>query len=89
MQVKSLMALSLNNPVRLAADPSGKVPKNLVQEVIRLKGAASSKKEAIVTALCARSFKEKTIVFCKTKQQAHKLKVLFGLLKLPQAGQAQ
>lgn len=82
------MALSLRNPVRLAADASGKVPKNLVQEVVRVKGTAPSKKEAIVLALCSRTFKEKVIVFCKTKQQAHRLKLLFGLLKLPPAGRS-
>ncbi|GMH39995.1 hypothetical protein BSKO_07899 [Bryopsis sp. KO-2023] len=85
--VQALMALSLKNPVRLAADPSGKVPKKLIQEITRLKGANAEKKEALVLALCARTFQEKTIVFCKTKSQAHRLKLLFGLLKLPPAGE--
>ena len=30
-EVKKLMQLSLDKPVRIAADPSGRVPKNLVQ----------------------------------------------------------
>jgi hypothetical protein len=36
-QVRDLMALSLKQPVRLAADAAAAAPKSLVQEVVRLK----------------------------------------------------
>ncbi len=40
-------------------------------------------------ALCARSFKAgHAIIFFKTKQRAHRAKILFGLLGLPPAGAA-
>ncbi len=55
---------------------------------MRLKGAASAAaKEAVCLALCGRSFASgRTIIFCKTKTRAHRLKILFGLAKLPPAG---
>ncbi|KIY91471.1 ATP-dependent RNA helicase DDX27 [Monoraphidium neglectum] len=86
-QVRDLMALSLKQPVRLAADAAAAAPKSLVQEVVRLKGSQVSQKEAVLLALCARSFSQgRTIVFTATKQKAHRLKILFGLCKLPPAG---
>jgi hypothetical protein len=36
-KVRDLMALSLKQPVRLAADAAAAAPKGLVQEVVRLK----------------------------------------------------
>lgn len=40
-------------------------------------------------ALCSRSFSGgRTIVFFKTKQKAHRAKILFGLSGLPPAGQS-
>lgn len=184
-QVKQLMALSLKNPVRLAADVVGLAPKLLTQEIVRIKvrgslspsclpdpivapslhvfampilkckhvpymssmptqppylyftpcssilcnlrpfatclmpsirylgqghklplpqiacltgdksalpvfvvqGEAEGSKEAMLLALCSRSFKGgRTIIFFKTKQRAHKMKILFGLAGLPDAG---
>jgi hypothetical protein len=52
-------------------------------------GAQVAQKEAVLLALCARSFSGgRTIVFTRTKQRAHRLKILFGLCKLPPAGGA-
>jgi ATP-dependent RNA helicase DDX27 len=45
-------------------------------------------KEALLLALCSRSFNNgQAIVFFKTKQRAHRMKILFGLCKLPPAGE--
>lgn len=50
-------------------------------------GAAAAHKEAVLLAMCARSFRgAPTIIFFRTKQRAHRLKILFGLLGLPAAG---
>ncbi|PSC68971.1 DEAD-box ATP-dependent RNA helicase 28 [Micractinium conductrix] len=87
-EVKKLVALSLNHPVRLAADAKASAPKLLTQEIMRLKGAAAAQKEAALLALCSKSFREgRTIIFAKTKQRAHRLKILFGLAGLPPAGE--
>lgn len=84
-EVKKLAAVSLKDPVRLAADEIGAAPKGLVQEIVRLKGAdAVAKKEAILMSMCARTLAEgRTIVFFRTKQRAHRMKILFGLAGLP------
>lgn len=74
--------------MRLAADAVAAAPATLAQEVVRLKGAAGGAKEAVLLALAARSFASgRAIVFCKTKQRAHRLKLLFGLCGLPPAGE--
>jgi ATP-dependent RNA helicase DDX27 len=86
-EVQALMSLSLKSPVRLAADAAAAAPKSLVQEIVRLKGAQAALKEAMLCALCSRSFGGgRTIVFFKTKQKAHRMKILFGLCKLAAAG---
>ena len=86
-QVKDLIDLSLRHPVRLAADESAAAPKALTQEILRLKGKASLKKEATLLAMVSRSFKDsgRVIIFYSTKQKAHRAKILFGLAELPMA----
>lgn len=86
-QVKDLIKLSLRHPVRLAADATSAAPKALTQEVLRLKGKASVKKEATLLALIARGFRTsgRAIIFFSTKQKAHRAKILFGLADLPLA----
>lgn len=87
-EVRRLAALSLRQPVRLAADPTAAAPEKLTQEIVRLKGAAAAHKEAVLLALASRSFTGgRTIVFFKTKQRAHRAKILFGLAGLPAAGE--
>eukprot|EP00887_Chlorella_sp_A99_P002207 scaffold21.g2207.t1 len=87
-EVQRLVALSLRHPVRLAADAAAAAPAELAQEIVRLKGAAAAQKEAALLALCARSLAGgRAIVFARTKQRAHRLKILFGLGGLPPAGE--
>jgi len=87
-QVERLSAVSLQAPVRLAADQAYSAPRDLVQEVLRLKGAAGESKEAALLALCSRSLQQgRTIIFCGRKQHAHRMKVVFGLCGLPAAGE--
>jgi len=87
-EVKELVKLSLNKPVRIAADPTGRVPKKLVQEIIRVEGEETGKKkEALLCALCSESFSGGgSIVFCSTKRRAHRIKLLFDMLNLPPTG---
>lgn len=99
-EVKDLIALSLKHPVRLAADAISAAPATLRQEVVRLRGAAVTGKEAILLALASRKGKDgekgekgsnpcqgRTIVFFSTKQKAHRAKILFGLSGLPPAAE--
>ncbi|XP_078166668.1 DEA(D/H)-box RNA helicase family protein isoform X1 [Carex rostrata] len=78
-EVDSLVQLSLNKPVRLEADPSLRRPKSLTEEVVRIRRAREVNREAVLLALCSKTFKQKVIIFSGTKKAAHRLKILFGL----------
>jgi ATP-dependent RNA helicase DDX27 len=88
-EVNALVALSLRHPVRLAADAAAASPASLRQEVVRLKGSGTMKKEATLLALVSRSFASsgRCIIFFSTKQRAHRAKILFGFAGLPTAAE--
>ncbi|KAL0360530.1 UNVERIFIED_CONTAM: DEAD-box ATP-dependent RNA helicase 28 [Sesamum radiatum] len=78
-QVDELIKLSLNKPLRLSADPSTKRPATLTEEVVRIRRMREGNHEAVLLALCSKTFTSKVIVFSGTKKAAHRLKILFGL----------
>ncbi|KAL2632017.1 hypothetical protein R1flu_016703 [Riccia fluitans] len=84
-EVDELVKLSLNSPVRLSADPKTQRPSTLTEEVVKIRPNMEGDKEAVLLALCTRSFKSKVIIFSGTKVEAHRLKILFGLLGLKAA----
>ena len=78
--VEELASLSMRNPARLSADSLGTTPTTLTEEIVKIKPQFVAKKEAHLLSLLSRSFKGKeTIVFAKTKVQAHRLKIVLGL----------
>lgn len=79
-EVDELINLSLNKPLRLSADPSTKRPATLTEEVVRIRRTREGNHEAVLLALCTKTFTSKVIVFSGTKQAAHRLKIIFGLL---------
>jgi ATP-dependent RNA helicase DDX27 len=62
-EVDALVQLSLNSPVRLSADPSTKRPVTLSEEVVKIRPALEGDKEAVLLALCTRTFRSKVIIF--------------------------
>ncbi|KAG9146526.1 hypothetical protein Leryth_022588 [Lithospermum erythrorhizon] len=84
-QVDDLIKLSLNKPVRLSADPSTKRPATLTEEVVRIRRMREGNDEAVLLALCTKTFTSKVIIFSGMKQEAHRLKILFGLAGLKAA----
>ncbi|ONK72634.1 uncharacterized protein A4U43_C04F21440 [Asparagus officinalis] len=78
-EVDKLVKLSLTKPVRLQADPSTKRPATLTEEVVRIRRMREVNQEAVLLALCSKTFTKKVIVFSGTKQAAHRLKIIFGL----------
>ncbi|KAL0912626.1 hypothetical protein M5K25_018610 [Dendrobium thyrsiflorum] len=84
-EVDQLVILSLNKPVRLQADPSTKRPVTLTEEIVRIRRIREANQEAVLLALCSKTFIEKVIVFSGTKQAAHRLKIIFGLAGLKAA----
>ncbi|XP_077246250.1 DEA(D/H)-box RNA helicase family protein [Tasmannia lanceolata] len=78
-EVDDLIKLSLTRPMRLSADPSTKRPATLIEEVVRIRRMREVNQEAVLLALCSKTFTSKVIIFSGTKQAAHRLKILFGL----------
>ncbi|KAG8048674.1 hypothetical protein GUJ93_ZPchr0009g1019 [Zizania palustris] len=61
-EINELVTLSLNKPVRLEADPSLKRPATLTEEVIRIRRTREANQEAVLLALCLKTFKDKVII---------------------------
>ena len=85
--VRDLVLLSLNQPVQVTIDPFDSVVERLTQEFVRIKQKASveeetREREAIVLALCQRSFKQRVLVFCQSKAECHRLFLLFSFFQL-------
>ena len=85
--VSDLVLLSLNQPVKVTIDPFDSVVERLTQEFVRIKQKASvdeetREREAIVLALCQRSFKQRVLVFCQSKEECHRLFLLFSFFQL-------
>ncbi|KAF0889955.1 hypothetical protein E2562_034411 [Oryza meyeriana var. granulata] len=47
--------------------------------VVRIRRAREANQEAVLLALCLKTFKDKVIIFSGTKHSAHRLKIIFGL----------
>ncbi|KAJ3210698.1 nucleolar DEAD-box protein required for synthesis of 60S ribosomal subunit [Dinochytrium kinnereticum] len=83
--VDDLIKLSLNKPVRLFLDKNTAIASKLTQEFIRVRSHKEVSKPAMLAALCARTYREQTIVFFASKAAAHRMKIVFGLLGLKAA----
>ncbi|KAJ1375233.1 P-loop containing nucleoside triphosphate hydrolase [Sesbania bispinosa] len=84
-EVDELIKLSLSKPLRLSADPSAKRPATLTEEVVRIRRMREVNQEAVLLAMCSKTFTSKVIIFSGTKQAAHRLKIIFGLAGLKAA----
>ncbi|PIN17291.1 ATP-dependent RNA helicase [Handroanthus impetiginosus] len=84
-EVDDLIKLSLNKPLRLSADPLAKRPATLTEEVVRIRRMREANQEAVLLALCSKTFTSKVIIFSGMKKAAHRLKILFGLAGLKAA----
>ncbi|KAE9591041.1 putative RNA helicase [Lupinus albus] len=84
-EVDELIKLSLSKPLRLSADPSAKRPATLTEEVVRIRRMREVNQEAVLLAMCSKTFTARVIIFSGTKQAAHRLKIIFGLAGLKAA----
>ena len=80
--VKDLVKLSLSRPVRIDVDPLYNSADKLHQEFVRIRKGRENHRDAILVALCTRTFKKRTIIFFEQKWMAHRMKLIFGLLNL-------
>jgi len=81
-QIKDLIQVSLNRPIRLFIDDNQSVAPYLRQEFIRIREHREGDREAITAALLTRTFHDRVIIFAQTKKQCHRMHVMLGLLGL-------
>eukprot|EP01027_Heterolobosea_sp_BB2_P019439 GEZU01027292.1.p1 GENE.GEZU01027292.1~~GEZU01027292.1.p1 ORF type:complete len:485 (-),score=185.06 GEZU01027292.1:101-1555(-) len=84
-KVDKLAQLSLKHPVRVSVDSRKETAKGLIQEFIRIRERKESDKEAILVALCKRTFTSKTIIFCNLKATCARVTMLFHCVGLKAA----
>lgn len=80
--VNELARLSLNKPVRIKIDDLEASSSTLTQEFLRVRAGSKQDlvaREATLVAVCRRTFQARTIIFFRSKQTAHRMKVVFGL----------
>ncbi|OXB57613.1 hypothetical protein ASZ78_010575 [Callipepla squamata] len=81
-EVKDLASVSLKNPVRIFVNSNTDVAPFLRQEFIRIRPNREGDREAIVSALLTRTFRDHVMLFTQTKKQAHRMHILLGLMGL-------
>ncbi|SCV68087.1 BQ2448_208 [Microbotryum intermedium] len=90
--IAQLTRLSMSKPVRVKVDQMGATAQGLVQEFLRVRGdrpgeaiergfrTGERSREALLVTLCTRSFGTgRTIIFFRSKAQAHRMKIVFSL----------
>ncbi|XP_050522035.1 probable ATP-dependent RNA helicase DDX27 [Daktulosphaira vitifoliae] len=80
--VNDLASVSLNKPVKIFVDNNTDVAFNLRQEFVRLRQGKEQDRDATLAALVCRTFRDHTMIFVRTKADAHRVKILLGLFGL-------
>lgn len=83
-KIQDLIQLSLQRPVRIMIDPPKTAANKLVQEFVRIR-KRDNLKPALLFALLNKmdpTHQNRIVVFVARKEQAHKLRIILGLLGL-------
>lgn len=83
--VDKLIRVGLNRPVRLMVDAKKNTSGTLVQEFVRLRPGREGKRLGYLLHLCKEIYTTRTIIFFRQKKEAHRVRVIFGLLGLKAA----
>lgn len=78
--VDRLVRLGMNKPVRLMVDSGKKTVGTLVQEFVRLRPGREEKRLGYLAELCKNLYTERVIVFFRQKKDAHRARIIFGML---------
>ncbi|EXJ85376.1 hypothetical protein A1O1_05740 [Capronia coronata CBS 617.96] len=78
--VDKLVRVGMNRPVRLSVDAKKSTTAGLVQEFVRLRPGRENTRLATLCILCKDFFTERTIIFFRQKKEAHRVRIVFGLL---------
>ncbi|KAL2824140.1 P-loop containing nucleoside triphosphate hydrolase protein [Aspergillus cavernicola] len=80
--VDKLIRVGLNRPVRLMVDAKKNTAVTLVQEFVRLRPGREDKRLGYLLHLCKQVYTGRVIVFFRQKREAHRVRIIFGLLGL-------
>ncbi|RMZ83873.1 hypothetical protein DV737_g1414, partial [Chaetothyriales sp. CBS 132003] len=80
--VDKLVRVGMNKPVRLSVDANKATTTGLVQEFVRLRPGREDMRLATLCLLCQDVFTDRAIVFFRQKKDAHRVRILLGLLGL-------
>ena len=80
--VDRLIRVGLNRPVRLMVDAQKKTVGTLIQEFVRLRPGREEKRMGYLVHLCKNVYAERVIVFFRQKKEAHRARIIFGILGL-------
>ncbi|GKZ59308.1 putative ATP-dependent RNA helicase ddx27 [Aspergillus niger] len=83
--VDKLIRVGLNRPVRLMVDAKKNTAVTLVQEFVRLRPGREDKRLGYLLYLCKEIYTGRVIVFFRQKKEAHRVRIIFGLLGLKAA----
>ncbi|GAB1199102.1 nucleolar DEAD-box protein required for synthesis of 60S ribosomal subunit [Aspergillus pseudonomiae] len=83
--VDKLIRVGLNRPVRLMVDSKKNTSMNLVQEFVRLRPGREDKRLGYLLHLCKEVYTGRVIVFFRQKKEAHRVRIVFGLIGLKAA----
>ena len=78
--VDKLVRVGMNRPVRVSVDAKKSTTAGLTQEFVRLRQGREELRLATLCVLCKDFFVERTIIFFRQKKEAHRVRVIFGLL---------
>ncbi|KAK2867811.1 nucleolar DEAD-box protein required for synthesis of 60S ribosomal subunit [Arthroderma sp. PD_2] len=83
--VDKLIRVGLNKPVRLMVDAKKQTVVTLVQEFVRLRPGREDKRLGYLMFLCKTVYTNRVIVFFRQKKEAHRVRIVFGLMGLKAA----
>lgn len=83
--VDRLIRVGMNKPVRLMVDSQKKTVTTLVQEFVRLRPGREEKRMGYLAYICKNFYHERVIIFFRQKKEAHRARIIFGLLGLSSA----
>lgn len=77
--VDSLIRVGLNKPVRIMVDSQKKTVDKLEQKFVRLRPGREEKRMGYLIHVC-KTHTERVIIFFRQKKEAHRARIIFGLL---------
>ncbi|KAL7935008.1 hypothetical protein V8C35DRAFT_321642 [Trichoderma chlorosporum] len=78
--VDRLIKVGLNKPVRVMVDSQKKTAGTLIQEFVRLRPGREEKRMGYLVHVCKNLYTERVIIFFRQKKDAHRARIIFGLL---------